>query len=454
MANILDRPDQVRVDEDRAKRATRGAAIGFYIDMFDVYLPVIALGPAMIYFVSANLSVGAKSLIASAIFAATLVARPIGSTLFGVLADRVGRRRSTLLAVVGCGVTTTLTAFLPGYQHWGMAAVVLLVIVRFVGGIFMGGEYTGAIPLAMESAPIAKRGWIGGVIAAAFPVAYCTIAGISFLLLEFMPAGGLMSTYVQWGWRIPFLIGGVITFWFAWYYARSVEESPSWQQSKEEITAESPMKTLLRGANRRALIRIFVLMTGVWFGSNVVTVILPATVRELDGIGASTATGMWIIAQIVLTAGYLGAGLLSQRIGRRNFFVVCGVSMATVSAVCVSLIATATVTGAMPVLLVSIIALLGASTTFGSVSVMVCENFPVDVRGTGYGLGYSLAIIIPSFYAVYQELLTSVVPRDLTPAVLLVLGGVLVVIGALLGSDTRDRDLSLTTRDLEAAGRL
>jgi MFS family permease len=163
---------------------------------------------------------------------------------------------------------------------------------------------------------------------------------------------------------------------------------------------------------------------------------------------------MWIIAQIVLTAGYLGAGLLSQRIGRRNFFVVCGVSMATVSAVCVSLIATATVTGAMPVLLVSIIALLGASTTFGSVSVMVCENFPVDVRGTGYGLGYSLAIIIPSFYAVYQELLTSVVPRDLTPAVLLVLGGVLVVIGALLGSDTRDRDLSLTTRDLEAAGRL
>jgi MFS family permease len=439
--------------EARAKSAVRGAAIGFYVDMFDVYLPVIALAPAMMFFISPDLSVGAKSLVAGMIFAATLVARPIGSVIFGLLADRIGRRRATIFAVLGCAITTTATAALPGYQHLGVLAIVILVVLRFVGGIFMGGEYTGAVPLAMEASPIRKRGWYGGLIAAAFPLAYVTISGISFTLLQTMPSDGLISAYVQWGWRIPFVIGGLGTFWFAWYYAKSVHESESWMKSSQEEDAvakagEKPFTKLTTGQNRRELIRVFILMSGIWFGSNVVSVLLPQIIRDNGEISASGATLVWTIAQLTLTAGYLGAGLLSQRIGRKPFFFACGVAMATVSAGAVTLLSTGRVTGYVGVTLVAIVALFSAIAVFGSVPTFVCESFPVDVRGTGYGLGYSLAIIIPSFYAFYQELLTHVIPRAYTPVVLLIIGGVLLTIGALIGPETRDRDLSLTTAEL------
>ncbi|MFE7423374.1 MFS transporter [Rhodococcus sp. NPDC057529] len=444
--------------DDRASSAVRGAAIGFYVDMFDVYLPVIALAPAMIYFVSPELSIGAKSLIAGMIFAATLVARPLGSTIFGVLADKIGRRLATIYAVIGCGVTTLATAFLPGFQHIGVAAVGILIALRFVGGIFMGGEYTGAVPLAMESSPISKRGKYGGAIAATFPLAYCTISGISFLLLQTMPSDGLMSTYIQWGWRIPFVVGALATFWFAYYYARSVHESESWIESKAEAASKGATKAtsfrlLMMPQNKRSLIRIFILMTGVWFGSNVVSVILPQILREDVGISVSGATGVWIICQVVLIGGYLASGLISQKIGRRAFFLGCGITMAVISGTAVTLLATGTVGGYLAITIVATLALLAGTTTFGSVPTLVCESFPVDVRGTGYGLGYSLAIIIPSFYAFYQELLTAVIPRAYTPMVLLVLGGVLVAAGALMGPDTRDRDLSMTTEQLYGPNR-
>jgi MFS family permease len=383
------------------------------------------------------------------IFASTLIARPLGSTIFGVLADRIGRRLATIYAVIGCGVTTLATAFLPGYQHVGVLAVVLIIALRFIGGIFMGGEYTGAVPLAMESSPKAKRGMYGGFIASTFPLAYCTLSGICFVLFQSMPTDGLMSAYVQWGWRIPFVIGAVATFWFAYYYAKTVDESESWVSSKEKDGTEekkaSSFRTLMTPENKRSLIRIFILMTGVWFGSNVVSVLLPQILRENVGISVSGATGVWIICQLVLVGGYLASGWISQKIGRRAFFLGCGITMATVSAGAVTLLATGAISGFVAVTIVAIVALLAGTTTFGAVPTLVCESFPVDVRGTGYGLGYSLAIIIPSFYAFYQELLTNVMPREYTPMVLLVVGGTLVAIGALMGPETRDRDLSLTT---------
>jgi MFS family permease len=438
----------------RARKAVTGAAIGFYVDMFDVYLPVIALAPALAYFVPVELDAAMKVLISAVVFVATLIARPVGSVIFGLLADRIGRRRATIYAVTGCATTTLATAGLPGYQQIGTLAVVALIATRFVGGVFMGGEYTGAVPLAMESSPISRRGRHSGVIAAAFPLAYCTISILTFLLLGTMSSDGVGSSYVHWGWRIPFVLGGIGTFWFARYYARSVQESESWTASKVGAGAasQSKIRTTLTGANRRSLIRIFILMTGVWFGSNVVSVLLPGLLRQDSDFSAAGATFVWIIVQLVLTTGYLYSGELSQRIGRRRFFLVCGLAMGTASAAAVTLVSTGTVSGYLSVTVTSIVAVLAGTTTFGAVPTMVCESFPVDVRGTGYGLGYSLAIVLPSFYALYQELLGRIMPSEYTPAVLLVLGGALVCAGALLGPETSDRDLAWSTADVEDNG--
>ena len=134
----------------RAKHAIRGAWFGFFVDMFDIYLPIVVLAPAIIYFVAPEMGTVEKSVVSGSIFAATLLGRPIGSVIFGHFADSIGRRRTTIISVTGFGVVTLLMALLPGYQQWGIAAVILLLVLCLVDGVFLGGGDTSANPLAME----------------------------------------------------------------------------------------------------------------------------------------------------------------------------------------------------------------------------------------------------------------------------------------------------------------
>src|SRR5438067_35764 len=104
----------------RGKSALRGAFVGFFVDMFDIYLPIVVLAPALIYFVAPEVGTVAKSVISGSIFAATLIGRPIGSFIFGHFADVIGRRSTAIIAATGFGVTTLLMALLPGYRQWGI----------------------------------------------------------------------------------------------------------------------------------------------------------------------------------------------------------------------------------------------------------------------------------------------------------------------------------------------
>ena len=215
----------------RAKSAIRGAFFGFFVDMFDIYLPIVVLAPALIYFVSPDIGTVAKSIIGGSIFAATLIGRPIGSFIFGHFADAMGRRRTTIIAVTGFGVCTLLMALLPGYEQWGIAAVILFVVLRLVDGVFLGGEYTAANPLAMEYSPKEKRGLYSAFVMSGYPLAFAAISAITTGLLFLLPAGDINSPYVQWGWRIPFLIGAVLAFALVVYYVRSVDESELFEES-------------------------------------------------------------------------------------------------------------------------------------------------------------------------------------------------------------------------------
>src|ERR687886_2070671 len=125
--------------DPRAKHAIRGAWLGFFVDMFDIYLPIVVLAPALMYFVAPEIGTVEKSVISGSIFAATLLGRPIGSIIFGHFADSIGRRRTTIISVSGFGVVTLLMALLPGYQQLGITAGIILFFLRFVGGGFFGG---------------------------------------------------------------------------------------------------------------------------------------------------------------------------------------------------------------------------------------------------------------------------------------------------------------------------
>jgi MFS family permease len=129
-----------------ARRAVRAAYFGFFVDMFEVYLPIAVLAPALEYFIPAGLSAATKATIFAVVFAISLMGRLLGSLVFGHFGDRIGRRRITLISVAGFAVATLLIAALPGYAMWGGASIAALLALRFVDGIFVGGEYTAANP--------------------------------------------------------------------------------------------------------------------------------------------------------------------------------------------------------------------------------------------------------------------------------------------------------------------
>jgi MFS family permease len=435
-------PEEAVDTATRGRRATRGASIGFAIDCYDIYLPVIALAPAVHFFMSKDVSPGTAALVNGLIFAATLLGRPLGAYIFGGIADTTGRRKATLIAMYGSAVGTLLLALLPGFNHVGLFSVGALIVLRFVTGVFLGGQYTGAVPLAMESSPIHKRGLYGGLITMGFPIAFCVISIFTFLLLQLTGGAGTgdgTSVYEVWGWRIPVMIGALATFGFAVYYGRTVTESPAFLSAK--VAKESPFKQLVRGPSSRSLRQVLVLMSGVWILSNATSASFPVTLRTLDGISAQRGTAIIVVAEVVLIVAYPLAGALSQSIGRRVFLAWCGVGGALLAPIFYLAIVTGVASSFLGLVALTAGLLLSSICCFGATASYISERFPTELRASGYGVGYSFAIIIPAFYAFYERGLATFMDRSHTTVVLYVVGGALLLIGALWGPETKDVSL-------------
>ena len=148
--------------QEKRRRAISGAVFSEFIDMFDIYLPTVVLSPVLFYFQPARLDPGEQAIFASLVFITTLLGRPIGALAFGVVADRLGRRMASITSVAGFGIITFLIALIPGYAQIGIASYWLLVVLRFLDGICLGGGYTGAHPLAIEYSKKEQRGFTGG----------------------------------------------------------------------------------------------------------------------------------------------------------------------------------------------------------------------------------------------------------------------------------------------------
>lgn len=428
--------------------------MGFFVDMFDIYLPIIVLAPAIAYFIAPEMSQSTAAIVGGTIFAATLIGRPIGAAIFGHIGDTVGRKRATILALTGSGVATFLMALLPGYQFLGMLIVVIFVLLRLINGIFVGGVYTSANPLAMEYSPKEKRGFYGSLIMTGYPLAYATISLITLVLLQFIPAGGLDSPYVQWGWRIPFLISTVLIFSLVLYFVYSVAESQLFEAAKESDESEddggSPIVELFKGENLRSFLQVFVLMGGFWLTLYVPSAMLPGLLTSELDLSGTNLTITLSIAFLVLAGGYMAAGTISQRIGRRPFLIISSIVMATVGTFLFYLIVATTPQNLFTVILLVTAVVVVIVSVWGLATVYIIERFQIGVRASGFGLGYSLAVIPPAFYAYYQAGLANFMPFKYTPLPLLVVGSALILIGALWGPETKDVDFAEDTEVKES----
>ncbi|HVC54464.1 MAG TPA: MFS transporter [Stellaceae bacterium] len=418
------------------RRTIFAGCLGFAIDFFDIYLPVLILVPVIGYFEPKGLSANATTTIYYFTIAATLLGRPCGAIIFGHWADKIGRRRTTMISIAGFGALTALIAFLPGYSSIGIWSLILLLGLRFVDGIFMGGEYTSNNTLALEMSPKDRRGFVGGLMQGAFPIGFAAVS----LVASIMFAVTTKEQYAVWGWRLPFLLGGAIAFLFLLYY-RLVPESEMWEATEK---SEAPLKEVMSGSHLRSLGQVFLMMSGFWFVGQPSTVLPVIMVQHLH-VSSEMSSNTFLVASIILFFAFIGYGLLGQMIGRRLTIILAGLVVLVVGPLLYYMAITHGISGGSPlgtVVLIAVFHVLMIS-PWGIVTTYICERFPTHVRASGYGIGYSVAIIIPSFSGIYLLWLGHFIPYLYAPIVLLVVAGVLMIVGALLGPETREVELHL-----------
>ena len=425
-----------------ARRAIFAGFVGFAVDFFDIYLPALVLAPVMAYFEPKGLSSTATTTIYYFTIVATLLGRPCGAVIFGHWADKIGRRRTTMISIVGFGAFTGLIAFIPGSASIGTWSLNLLIVIRFVGGIFMGGEYTSNNTLALEMVPKERRGFVGGLIQGAFPVGFAMTTAVTTIMLTITTK----EQYFAWGWRIPFIIGFVIAMVFLLYY-RTVPESTLWESTEK---SEMPLKAVLSGRHLTTLAQIFIMMSGFWLVGQPSTLLPSIMIQQLHVPSTMTSNG-FLVASIGLFFAFIFYGLLSQMIGRRRSIVVSAVVVLVCCPALYYFAISNALSGGSPLVTTTLFGIFHvlAISPWGAVTVYICERFPTHVRASGYGIGYSLAVVIPSFSGIYVLWLSHVIPYLYAPILLLGLAGVLMVIGALLGPETRDVELHLPDLGVE-----
>lgn len=425
----------------RRRRAVLSAWAGFAVDSYSIYIASSVLLPALVYF-QGDMSAENKSIFAGMTLAVTLLGRPLGGLIFGHFADRIGRRRIGAITIFGFGTISLLIACLPGAELIGaVPATTLLLALRFVEGIFLGGEYTAATPMALEYTPPHRRGLIGAVIQCAASGGPLLVAVAMSLTLLVAPSGGLDSPYVQWGWRLPFVLGFVLSFLVAWFLRRRVDESAIQKEAVARAGKQkSPVRMILRGQTGRAFVQAWVIMTGLFFVVTVNSSVLNQFLLGNEGYTPANLASTQLIIPVAM-ASYVFFGWLSDHIGRKRALYIGSALQVLLYPVVISLVGSGTVRGWLNLTLLAVAAHCLTVAPFGVLPAYINERFATIVRSTGWGVAYGTAVIIPSFFSYYMIWLSALVPFVYTAGILAAFGAILIFVATAFGPETRGIDL-------------
>jgi len=377
--------DAQGLDSRSIRKIALLSLVGASVEWFDfgLYGSAAALVFPALFFPHADPAVGV--LLSFATLGVGFVARPLGGALWGHFGDRHGRKRAFLMALLTMAVGSVLIGLMPSYAAIGVAAPILLTVLRFVQGIAMGGQWGGATLLATESAPPRKRGFYGSSAQLGSPIGVLLATLAYFLLSLAMPPGA----FVSWGWRVPFVLSiGLVGV--AWYIHRRLEETPAFAHLRrlaaaaqdQGVVSRSPVLEVLRSAWRRVLLAggaFCVVSTTVYiytaFGQDYATRIL-----HLSKTTALLAMVISLLAQVPVM---LGAAAISDRIGRRKVCLVGAIGTAIWAFPLFWLVDTGTGWGMT-------LALLGGqfavSLMYGPMAAFLAELFDARVRYSGASL--------------------------------------------------------------------
>lgn len=324
------------------------------------------------------------------------LARPLGGIIFGHFGDRIGRKRTLVVALMMMGIATTLIGFLPTYASIGIAAPLLLVALRFIQGLAIGGQWGGAMLLVTESAPSDQRGWYGAYAQAGAPI------GVILANLAFIGVSSSMSdeAFMDWGWRLPF-IASIVLIGISMYIQLKIEDTEAFRSLSDAQSADdkpvaaverSPVVEAIRKYPKRIM-----LAAGAFLSVQVTFYILIAFVIAYGMNSPSVElsrdtmlTAVLVAAAIMVPTQFYFSGL-SDRIGRKNVYRWGAILTGIWGFILFPLIDTGD-----PVMIGFAITmgLLFLGMQYGPQAAYFTELFSTEVRYSGASLGYQIGAIL------------------------------------------------------------
>jgi metabolite-proton symporter len=407
--------------------------IGTTIEFFDFYIyatAAVLVFPKLFFPAS---DPAAATLASLATFAIAFFARPIGSALFGHFGDRVGRKTTLVAALLTMGLSTVTIGLVPTYASMGVLSPLLLAICRFGQGLGLGGEWGGAVLLAIENAPPGRRAWYGMFPQLGAPIGFICSAGIFLLLSDTLTD----AQFFTFGWRIPFLASAALVL-VGLYVRLTITETPVFREAVERRERVSlPMVVVCRSYSTRLVVGVAMsLATFVLF--YLMTVFALTWGTTALGFSRQQFLMIQLFGIVFFALTIPVSAIFADRYGRRGTLLWTTVAIAVFGFVLAPMLSAGTA-GAMLTMAIGL-SLMGL--TYGPLGTALSELFPTAVRYTGSSLTFNLAGIFGASLAPYAATWLAGHYGLRYVGYYLTLAAVITLAGILAARETRDQDLS------------
>lgn len=367
--------------------------IGTTIEFFDFYIygtAAVLVFPKLFFTATDPASATLQSL---ATFGLAFFARPVGSAVFGHFGDRIGRKATLVAALLTMGLSTVLIGLLPTYASIGVLAPALLALCRFGQGFGLGGEWGGAVLLAVENAPPGKRAWYGMFPQLGAPIGFLCSTAIFLVLTQNLSD----ADFLAWGWRVPFLASALLVF-VGLYVRLRLTETPAFQQAiKNEERVSMPMLTVCKQYPG-------VLLLGTFAATATFVVFYMMTVFSLSygttvlGYTRQEFLVMQMIGVLFFAITIPISAMVADMRGRNPMLIAATLAIIAFGLFVEPLFGSGNVAGVLTFLCVGL-AFMGL--TYGPLGTALSELFPTAVRYTGASLTFNLAGIVGGSAAPY-----------------------------------------------------
>ncbi len=438
------------------RRIVVASMVGTTIEFYDFYIYATAAVSVFpyLFFPKGNPTTALFASLAT--FGLAFVARPLGSILFGHFGDRVGRKATLVGSLLTMGIATFAIGMLPTYQEVGVAAPVLLAIMRFSQGVALGGEWSGAALLSMETAEPEKRARAAMWPQLGAPFGFFLANGLFLILIGWLGHSKVNpepdGPFLTWGWRIPFLLSAVMVA-IGLYVRLRLTETPVFARALERgERVPSPLIAVFRTSWRQLIIGTFVMLATYTLFYTVTTWALSYGTSKPPPGGTGLGFGymdflhLQLIAVLFLAAMVPIAGALADRFGRRRPLLIITSGIIGYGASFGLMLAPERATKAS-VLLFLVIGMTLMGLSFGPMSAVLPELFPTNVRYTGSGIAYNVSGILGAAVAPFIATWLADKYGVAWVGVYLSVAAILTFIALLLMRETRDVSLEIPVSD-------